>query len=991
MTKRSLSDDVETETVLKTMRALLAAMKKESAGAFNLGVDSSSQSQSPQKKGGDPGQKDAPSLVTPCTVDLFSPDIVVGPHHPAPKSRSSPVKVQRASQRPVQKAGGTPSEEGPSSSAVQANDVSKSPKKRVPGPETGRKKKKKKKAEGRTGCSEGPNVAFHLKGKVVVTGGDAGDPNSLDLFSVRRDIVCIFVQLGRLAPRRQLIESFPDFSEILARRRSSGHDQGRSGPPSDSELNSRGDGKSGRSLGNGSKVAKGTKASLSKDSSANAHDSARKKRRVSKEDMVKAALKRSTQEALQADSQAAKRRRRSSGGGAGGGKLNTVPVRSQLTSSDVEASANVSIHTSSLDSAMAEAETEAKVAAAEAKRKPRPRTGAEFMRDIIADNNADLYTSDSEDSDAVERRRERARDEEENVVTELALVEGKLQGKRRRRVVRKAFSESSSNSTAAVDADADADASPAAGESQQRRPLRRSPSSDIDLPQQSPTRWARSSMSAPNRTSPRYTFSQAGPNPTVFEGDDGEDGGGVEIVPFSQGSSAGEVLGATTAERRTYSRNKAKKNALVAIENVVTTRRRQDLGKKSATAADANLPTKASSAFVEAYSEEEELPDLIPDSMNPVGVGAPTSQRKKKGTEDTTSLLKTFSSRQQSNSIGSTTGSDNEVATEEIRGRLKELEGMLAREKRTLSQSQPGKTESESGPGGNDILDDVREEGEDEIGAAQARKTGTADRRAVEEEGEEDGSDEDLFGSTPQAKRRKRIRMMPKDSPDVTSLIGKAKKKLAVEEEEEEDDDEPRAAGQKEGEKVARDDDGDSPLLSAPPAATASPGSTTLDASAFRSFVVLATGLDKSDKDVLLRFSSVVQCDIRTALDSSVTHVVVNHDAALKAERTLKYLQAIAQGKMVVGVQWIRDCMRMKALLRPDQYEVLDETGESGPEQSRLDRAAGRPRIFQDFEFCLYGRFGPIPKEQLRQLLKSSGATVVRAESIFSFEVNVSR
>ncbi len=71
--------------------------------------------------------------------------------------------------------------------------------------------------------------------------------------------------------------------------------------------------------------------------------------------------------------------------------------------------------------------------------------------------------------------------------------------------------------------------------------------------------------------------------------------------------------------------------------------------------------------------------------------------------------------------------------------------------------------------------------------------------------------------------------------------------------------------------------------------------------------------------------------------------------------------------------------------------QVVDLSGDKGPERSRKARLNNEAKLFSNFEFCLEGKFSTISMEQLRGLLQAAGGRVVRVKSAFSYNVGKNR
>ena len=149
--------------------------------------------------------------------------------------------------------------------------------------------------------------------------------------------------------------------------------------------------------------------------------------------------------------------------------------------------------------------------------------------------------------------------------------------------------------------------------------------------------------------------------------------------------------------------------------------------------------------------------------------------------------------------------------------------------------------------------------------------------------------------------------------------------------------------------------------------------------------ILVCSGLNSQDR---LAFNSLVKTynlKVQNAVDNGVTHLVVNHDEEMRADRTLKFLQAVVKQKMIVGIKWIHECHSRGLLVKPDDYEVLDSHDEPGPHRSRSRGL--RPKLFEGYEICLSGSFNLMRKEDLQILLTLEGAKMARTVHSMSFKL----
>ena len=172
-------------------------------------------------------------------------------------------------------------------------------------------------------------------------------------------------------------------------------------------------------------------------------------------------------------------------------------------------------------------------------------------------------------------------------------------------------------------------------------------------------------------------------------------------------------------------------------------------------------------------------------------------------------------------------------------------------------------------------------------------------------------------------------------------------------------------------------------------------GLKVLTPSEARRLVLLGSGIREDQVRKLEAFRKSADCTLKKAMDPSVTHLVVNHDSELLAERTLKFLQAVALGKFVVGIAWVTKCLEDGVVYDPATFEVRDQDGDPGPERGRTAkmRAHGKLKrtalLFSRFQFYLHGDFQAIHRNHMKKLLEDCGGVVVRSESAMSFSSGI--
>ena len=129
-------------------------------------------------------------------------------------------------------------------------------------------------------------------------------------------------------------------------------------------------------------------------------------------------------------------------------------------------------------------------------------------------------------------------------------------------------------------------------------------------------------------------------------------------------------------------------------------------------------------------------------------------------------------------------------------------------------------------------------------------------------------------------------------------------------------------------------------------------------------------------------------------VDDSVTHLIVATGDDLTTQRTLKYLQAVASGVLIVSHRWVAACLQDRAQLgRAEDWEVTDQDleGFNGPWRSRMRREQGRPALMSGFEVMVEGDLAHLNTLNLTDLLARVGAKKILSVSSFSFTRSITR
>jgi len=148
-------------------------------------------------------------------------------------------------------------------------------------------------------------------------------------------------------------------------------------------------------------------------------------------------------------------------------------------------------------------------------------------------------------------------------------------------------------------------------------------------------------------------------------------------------------------------------------------------------------------------------------------------------------------------------------------------------------------------------------------------------------------------------------------------------------------------------------------------------------------------------RKVVPQFIASLQCKgIGGKVDDSVTHIIVSTGEELEAQRTLKYLQGVASGVMIVSHLWVEACMLDRNnVSRAEMWEVTDEElmGANGPWRARKRREEGREPILSGYQVLIEGQLDGLDKSSVEDLLDRAGARAVPDKNAFSYTAEVTR
>ncbi|XVF32345.1 hypothetical protein REPUB_Repub17cG0073900 [Reevesia pubescens] len=149
-----------------------------------------------------------------------------------------------------------------------------------------------------------------------------------------------------------------------------------------------------------------------------------------------------------------------------------------------------------------------------------------------------------------------------------------------------------------------------------------------------------------------------------------------------------------------------------------------------------------------------------------------------------------------------------------------------------------------------------------------------------------------------------------------------------------------------------------------------------------KEWVFCGSALSSEEKFLLVKFAKNIGVAVLKFWRPDVTHVIASTDENGACTRTLKVLMAISNGKWVLKIDWIKECMKAMHPVNEEPYEVsLDNHGScDGPKTGRLRALDNAPKLFDGFSFYFVGDFVSGYKKDLQNLVIASGGTVELVE-----------
>ncbi|XP_021763289.1 BRCA1-associated RING domain protein 1-like [Chenopodium quinoa] len=149
-----------------------------------------------------------------------------------------------------------------------------------------------------------------------------------------------------------------------------------------------------------------------------------------------------------------------------------------------------------------------------------------------------------------------------------------------------------------------------------------------------------------------------------------------------------------------------------------------------------------------------------------------------------------------------------------------------------------------------------------------------------------------------------------------------------------------------------------------------------------KNWVLCGSALSADEKYKLVKFANLCGATVTKAWTPDVTHVVAATDANGACSRTLKVLMAILNGRWVLNIDWVEACMQSKCPVDEATYEIiLDNHGCcDGPKTGRLRVLKNAPQLFSSLRFFFIAGFVEAYKNDLQNLVKAAGGTILKSE-----------
>ncbi|CAN7097093.1 unnamed protein product [Brassica rapa subsp. narinosa] len=155
-----------------------------------------------------------------------------------------------------------------------------------------------------------------------------------------------------------------------------------------------------------------------------------------------------------------------------------------------------------------------------------------------------------------------------------------------------------------------------------------------------------------------------------------------------------------------------------------------------------------------------------------------------------------------------------------------------------------------------------------------------------------------------------------------------------------------------------------------------------------KDLVLCGSALSQDDKRVMEKLAAKLNATISRYWNPSVTHVIASTNEKGACTRTLKVLMGILNGKWIINADWMKASLEASQPVDEEQYEIhIDTQGcQDGPKTARLRAASNKPKLFDGLKFYFHGDFFKGYKEDLQNLVKVAGGTILKTEDELTAE-----